>query len=722
MSSRFSAYRFSIRKFNLGFLLGFLRPRWGVRGSLFAAFAVIAGMAIVISTVAGLVLAQLGKSMEDLSGQDIPRLTASLQLAAQSASLASQGPALLASRSAEALESHSKKMKETQQTALAKLGEITELGADKNVVAALGETVKNIDDMIKSLGSAARERLDIVALHDKQYDALRGAQAGFVAAASPAMLDAQTQLNAVLGSANPSPDDATEAARTVDQLGGVIASGHQAASEMNAALSANSSDTLEAIEKEFKDTRARVKSNLELLQKNSGTKALADAAQKLLALGEGKTGVFKIRQKELDASDYGDVILEETGKLNVGLGISVQQLVDGVRKETDASTWQARKMISFATLVMVGLGIATLVGSVLFVWLYVGRNVLRRIRNLQRSMQLLSDGDLQSEIFQSRQHDEIASMASSLQIFRESMIEARSLSADQDKDRVAKAERASRMESRIVGFEATVRAALDNLQKSAGSMQATAESMTSTADQSSALVNAVASAAEETSVNVQTVSSGTEELSSSIAEIGRQVVSSAEIARKAVDEAGATDATMQGLADNAGRISVVIDLIQTIASQTNLLALNATIEAARAGEAGRGFAVVASEVKNLASQTAKATDEIRTQIVSMQAVTSSAVGAIRSISNTISEIDAVTTAIASAVEQQGAATREIARNIQHAAGGTSEVSSNIVGVSNATAEAGAAAGEVLNASSALSREAEVLRSEIDVFLSSIRAA
>src|SRR5579864_6377977 len=132
-ASRFSANRFSIRKFSFGFL----RPRWGVRGSLFAAFAVIAGMAIVISTVAGLVLAQLGKSMEDLSGQDIPRLTASLQLAAQSASLASQGPALLASRSAEALDQHAKKMKETQQTALAKLGEITELGADKNVVAAL---------------------------------------------------------------------------------------------------------------------------------------------------------------------------------------------------------------------------------------------------------------------------------------------------------------------------------------------------------------------------------------------------------------------------------------------------------------------------------------------------------------------------------------------------------------------------------------------------------
>ena len=275
-------------------------------------------------------------------------------------------------------------------------------------------------------------------------------------------------------------------------------------------------------------------------------------------------------------------------------------------------------------------------------------------------------------------------MANALTVFRESMIEGRELSAEQDKDRVAKAERTSRMEARIAEFEATVRSALDRLQGSANSMQTTAQSMSATAEQSSALVSTVASAAEETSVNVQTVSSGTEELSSSIAEIGRQVVTSAEIARKAVQEAGATDSTMQGLADNAARISVVVDLIQTIASQTNLLALNATIEAARAGEAGRGFAVVASEVKSLATQTAKATDEIRQQIVSMQEVTTTAVSAIRNISTTIGEINDVTTAIAAAVEEQGAATREIARNIQHAAGGTSEVSSNIVGVSNAS--------------------------------------
>jgi methyl-accepting chemotaxis protein len=713
------ALRFKIGKPGL---LKFRLPRFGVRGSLFSAFAVIAGMAIVISAGAGFVLGRLGGTMSDLSGKDIPRLAASLQLSAQSSSLASQGPALLAARTEEALKERTKKMNETQAAAGQKLKEVIALGADKATAAALTETVKSLDDIATSLSSAARERLDTAAQHDKKYETLRKVQAEFVATAIPEMVDAQSRLNAVLTAIDPSIDDATAAARIVEQLGNVIASGNLMASNLATALSANSSDTLEAIERDFKDALDRAKTNLEMLPKGAGGKTMSEAVAKLQALGEGKERIFKIRQKELDAADFGETILDETRKLNIGLDISVQQLVDSVRKETDAATAQAREEISFATIAMLALGVGTLIGSVLFVWLYVGRSILRRIRALQNSMKILSSGDLDSEIYRSSQSDEIAEMSESLQVFRESMINARALSAEQDKDRVAKAERASRMEARIAEFEATVRDALDSLQTAANSMQSTAQGMSASADQSSSLVNAVASAAEETSVNVQTVSSGTEELSSSIAEIGRQVVTSAEIARKAVEEAGATDATMQGLADNAARISVVVDLIQTIASQTNLLALNATIEAARAGEAGRGFAVVASEVKSLASQTAKATDEIRQQIGSMQSVTTSAVSAIRNISSIIGEINDVTTAITEAVEQQGAATREIARNIQQAAGGTSEVSSNIVGVSNASREAGAAAGDVLNASDALRREAAVLRAEIDAFLSNIRAA
>ncbi len=705
----------------IGRFFRFLRPRFGVKGSLFAAFAVIAGMAIIISAGAAMVFRHLGGTMVDFSGRDIPRLAASLQLQAQSAMLAAQGPALLASQTDDALKENERKLGEIQKVTMAKLAEIIELGADKGVATSLRDTVKNINDATQSLSSAARERMNAAAQHNKAYVALRDAQSAFEAAADPVMLDAQTQINAILGSADLSTDDATQAARTVEQLGNIVASGNLAASDLMAALSANSSDTLDAIQSEYRTAKATLQSNLDVLSDNLGINVKA-AAEKLLALGDGNTGVFKVRQKELDSEDYGQTVLDETRKLNVGLGISVQQLVDSVQQETNASTSQAREEISFATTVMLGLGIATLLGSVLFVWRYVGGNILRRIGSLQRSMQLLSDGDMESEIYQSEEADEIASMANALQVFRESMIKARTLSADQDKDRIAKAERASRMEAHIAGFEATVRAALDNLQNSANSMQATAQSMATTADQSSALVSTVAAAAEETSVNVQTVSAGTEELSSSIAEISRQVTTSAEIARKAVDEAGATDSTVQGLADTASRISVVVDLIQVIASQTNLLALNATIEAARAGEAGRGFAVVASEVKSLAGQTAKATDEIRSQIASMQEVTGSAVTAIRKIGQTIGEINNITTAIAAAVEEQGAATREIARNIQHAAGGTSDVSSNIVGVSTASVDAGAAANQVLDASAALRQEADTLKAEVDAFLINIRAA
>src|SRR4249920_1602846 len=307
--------------------------RFGVRGSLFAAFAVIAGMAVVISAGAGLMLGRLGGTMVDLSGRDIPRLAASLQLSAQSTSLASQRPALLAARSEEALNDRTKKMKETQRVALLKLGEIVELGADKAVVAALTENVKNIDDMIKSLGSAARERLELAARHEKLYDAVRKAQRRFTAAAGPAASDAQTELQSIYAAGNFSQNDAIKAHKAADQLGDIAASGNMMAFDMIAALSTNNGDTLEAIAKEFRTAQARVKSNVELLPNTTSMRAVKAATLNLLALGDGKTGVFKVRQQELDADDYGQTILEETRKLNVGLGISVQQLVAACRRK-----------------------------------------------------------------------------------------------------------------------------------------------------------------------------------------------------------------------------------------------------------------------------------------------------------------------------------------------------------------------------------------------------
>ena len=205
-------------------------------------------------------------------------------------------------------------------------------------------------------------------------------------------------------------------------------------------------------------------------------------------------------------------------------------------------------------------------------------------------------------------------------------------------------------------------------------------------------------------------------------EVGRQVSKSSEIAGRAVDEADRTHGTVQNLADSAQKIGDVIQLITDIAEQTNLLALNATIEAARAGDAGKGFAVVASEVKSLASQTAKATEEIDLQIGGIQEATQTAVAAIGGISSTIGEINEIAATIASAVEEQGAATQEIARNTQEAATGTQEVTSTITGVNRAAGEAGAASSQVLSSAGQLSQESEVLRKEVDGFISRIRAA
>jgi methyl-accepting chemotaxis protein len=349
-------------------------------------------------------------------------------------------------------------------------------------------------------------------------------------------------------------------------------------------------------------------------------------------------------------------------------------------------------------------------------------NVSAAIRLLTKAMTRLAGGDWSTEVPGTARLDELGEMAVTVNVFKTNGIEAVRLAAAQETERATKEQRATRLNTLTRAFEAKAGELVGHVSSAATELQATAQSMTGTAGEATQQASNVAAAAEEASVNVRTVAAAADELASSIAEISRQVAQSARVAGKAREDARHTDDVVQALVGGAQKIGEVVGLINNIAGQTNLLALNATIEAARAGDAGKGFAVVASEVKSLATQTAKATEDIARQIAQIQTATKDAVESIRQIGTTIAEISEIAGAIATAVEEQGAATQEIARNVQQAAAGTQEVSSNIVGVSRGASDTGAAASQVLGAAGELSRQAEQLRSEVGLYIAGVKAA
>jgi methyl-accepting chemotaxis protein len=469
----------------------------------------------------------------------------------------------------------------------------------------------------------------------------------------------------------------------------------------------------------FATATDRVSSALVVLETDPDAAALNGVIAPVKASLAAYSATFRdVAQAVLDANDlYEKTMAPKFQKIDED-GAAAQKTLDndlaGAQRSTD-------DIVSSTSMLQAALGgLALLIGGAL-AWL-IGGGIVKPVSGMTRAMRKLAGGDKSAEIPAKDAKDEIGEMAQAVQVFKESMIEADRLAAEQRTEQARKEERQKAIESYIGTFDRSVREALEGLASAATEMRATATSMSATAEETQRQAGTVASASEQTSANVQTVAASAEEMTSSISEIGRQVTQAAQTARKAVEDAQRTNGTVNTLAEAAQKIGQVVELIQDIASQTNLLALNATIEAARAGEAGKGFAVVASEVKSLANQTAKATEEIAAQIGSIQTVTDEAVTAIQGIGGTIGHISEISTTIASAVEEQGAATQEIARNTQEAARGTEQVSSNISGVNRAAGETGAAAAQVLASAEQLGRQSETLRADVNRFLEKIRAA
>ncbi|MGZ3361329.1 MAG: methyl-accepting chemotaxis protein [Xanthobacteraceae bacterium] len=360
---------------------------------------------------------------------------------------------------------------------------------------------------------------------------------------------------------------------------------------------------------------------------------------------------------------------------------------------------------------------------VLGMTMLIVRRVTKPLRAVTESLTVLAEGRTDVEVAHANRHDEIGAIARTVDVFKNNRLERRQLEAERiSAEKLAMDRRKAELNQFVEGFRAKIGGIIERVLNSSGQFEKDAQQLTATAHATAKMSGQSADASRQASEHVRSAAAASNELSQSIAEISRRVQESNGVTSDAVKQAEATDERMAELSAAGDRIGDVVKLITSIAEQTNLLALNATIEAARAGDAGRGFAVVAQEVKNLAGQTAKATDEISAHIINMQRATGESVGAIKAIGQTIERISGITTSISSAVEQQGTATQSIAQGVQAAAGGTLDVADNIERVAKNARETGTTSGLMLKSAQELSEVSSHLKDEVEKFLDSVRAA
>ncbi|MCZ8313948.1 HAMP domain-containing methyl-accepting chemotaxis protein [Phreatobacter sp.] len=480
----------------------------------------------------------------------------------------------------------------------------------------------------------------------------------------------------------------------------------------------------EAFEKAMVDEAARFRRRLDQLEADARQQAGRDDVarmRQLLAQHEEKARQIQKLSRD-GAYDEAGKIAFETAGIIASIRQVMRSLEDrAMKRQQDAvaASDVAMAQATWSIGIVLGVGI---VASLALAGIILIGFITRPLNAMTAAMLKVADGDATVAVPALGQADEIGKLAGALETFKANLLESRRLAAEQEAERAAKERRANVVAAAVSDFEASVSEVVATVNSASTELEAAAGTLTATADQTQHKSGMVAAASEQASSNVQAVAAATDEMTSSVHEIARQVQHSTLKARAAVVDVKATDAKVTELLEAAGRIGDVVKLITAVAEQTNLLALNATIEAARAGEAGKGFAVVASEVKQLAGQTAKATEAIGAQITAMQAATREAAASIQAIGTTIFEVSDVAAAIAAAVEQQGAATQEIARNVQQAAKGTVEVASSIVEVNQGAVETGSASTQVLSAAQELSQQGDRLKSQVDRFLATVRAA
>ncbi|MFL5216745.1 MAG: methyl-accepting chemotaxis protein [Microvirga sp.] len=702
----------------------------GIRTKLLLAFAGVAALTLLGSGVALVSYGHVNGAFERVTGDGLPAITQSLQLAREAAEVTALAPVLLAADSPDALEAARATVVDKSRGMKILLGRLEETSVGSGAAERLADALKALESHMSLLGSAIAKRLATTGARDQATAAALKAHQAIADKIVPLIDDAS--FNLIIGLENAGDTRSTSLmaasiAKLAETDARALLSLSDLRAESNLLIGLLSEASVAPKPEHLAPLRDRyTASGTRAAKAVAGLKAFPEASElkkgldALLAVGQGAESIFDLRRQELAATAQGSQALQATRTAAATLTGEVSALVARAHAASDSAVAVSDGAVGRARAVLVAIALLSIALAGV-AWLYVGRGVVARLKRLNGSMLALAEGDLSVAVPHDGR-DELSAMADAVEVFKQHAVTTRKLEAEQRKSQEQRDARHDIVEGHIRRFDDKIGVLLQGLGSASRQMSAVATAMASAADEASHQATAVASASGEATESVRSVAAAAEEISVTVAEISHQITQSSNIAGRAVVEAERTDAIVRGLADAASKIGEVVQLIQAIAGQTNLLALNATIEAARAGEAGRGFAVVASEVKALATQTGKATEEIAAQIAAIQGATREAVQAIQAIGTTIGDISRISISIAAAMDQQGATTAEIARSTLHAAGGTQQVSRSIEVVSEATAKTGAAADEVLQAATDLNGKADELRAEVDQFLGQIRAA
>jgi methyl-accepting chemotaxis protein len=697
------------------------RTRFGVSTKLQAAFGAVAVLTVIAAAVAIFSFYATERGFERVAGHEVPVMTDALRLSAVSSEISAAAARFVSTKTA----TEQAPIADTLESKNRKLAVLLEqLRASRRSSPAF-EMVENASKRLATnlteLKTAISDRSELRARLKTQLEAVHRVHTQISEKLIPIVDDSYFDAVTTAEDMGKGKPVKGVVATQIDELRNALeiaAQTHLVTSLISEAAAAKEPAALVPIEDRFKATADQLGRSTAALHNADVKKGVAE----LLAFGQGTGSLFGLYSHELDSSIRADRAIEQNMVIQGELDHAVSALVEETETAMKQGASALVQSLDVNRTVLLIVALASVLAAGCISVFYVRRRLVRRLTSIGDAMQRLSAGDTDLNVPAVADGDELGDMARSLAVFRTGEIERRGFAARQDAEQAAQRQRASAIEQMIGDFRATVTAVIAAVTDNVSRMETTAGTLSGIAGEADNQARAASASSETASANARAVAGATEELGASIGQISQQAEQANAVVERAWAIAEAANRQIAQLTDGANRIGDVIKLIRSIADQTNLLALNATIEAARAGEAGRGFAVVASEVKTLASQTAKATEEIAAQIGAIQGSTADTVDAIRSMDQVMGDISRFATTIAAAVGEQSAATQSITHSVQQAANGATELAGNMATVTEAIEETNRAAAAVHDATAALTAQTGTLQTAVDDFLTRVAAA